>query len=273
MDLEGGTLKCRVCTGETQTLFTLPIMGKYEGTYRQCLECGTLQVENPHWLREAYTDSHLTLLDVGALHRGMNTWAGTHLIMDIWGFTRSLDWGTGDGLLPRYLRDRGFDAYGEDKYSPRTHCRAFTPPPGWTPQIITAWEVWEHWENPGEELDKILSHNPEVHLFSTELWRGQGRDWGYLAPTEGQHITFYTPDALRRMSESRGYAVYGLGRETFIMFRRTEQNMIRAHIATALWNGWRWESLRGTLLNSSAPGIGRDAGIVLSQMKGERGLK
>jgi len=262
-------MKCPVCEGETAHLFSLPVMEKYMGEYMSCSSCGSLSLRDPHWLNEAYSSSHLTLLDVGALHRGMNTWAGTRLIMDIWGFTEALDWGTGDGLLPRFLRDRGLNGYGEDKWSPRTHCRAFTPPPGWEPQIITAWEVWEHWTEPRRELEELWRKNPQVHLFSTTLWRGQGPNWEYLAPTEGQHVTFYSEQGLIHLAKRQGLRVCALGPDTFIMFQDTPHNMLRAQIAASMWTGWKWDALRGALLNSPAPGIGRDSRIVMEGLRGK----
>ena len=107
------------------------------------------------------------------------------------------------------MRDRGYDFHWYDKYAKDI----FNPPFVDVPQItenydvVTAMEVFEHLENPREELPEILHHTDNL-IFTTEVIPPQVKkisDWYYFAPLTGQHITFYTPQALMRLG-----ALFGL---------------------------------------------------------------
>lgn len=66
-------------------------------------------------------------------------------------------------------------------------------------------ETLEHIENPDTFLTDLISKfQPEVIFFTTELIPESGIDptWWYLAPNDGQHITFYTATALSKLAKS-----------------------------------------------------------------------
>src|SRR5262249_27242632 len=56
-------------------------------------------------------------------------------------------------------------------------------------------------------------------LISTELYCGQAKDWWYFAPETGQHVFFYSPDAMRLIAKEVGYSLM-VGRG-FILFSRS----------------------------------------------------
>jgi hypothetical protein len=49
---------CKICHAETRAFGENLIMGKHTASYRRCVSCGFLFVEQPHWLPEAYSDAH-----------------------------------------------------------------------------------------------------------------------------------------------------------------------------------------------------------------------
>jgi hypothetical protein len=118
---------------------------------------------------------------------------------------RILDWGGGEGLLVRLLRDVGLPAYHWDKYAENLYAIGFEGDPADQYAMITAFEVYEHFANPREEIDAIFEHRPEVHLLSTSLYRGQGDEWPYLNPGNGRHVFFYSREALSQIAYFFGY--------------------------------------------------------------------
>ena len=53
-----------------------------------------------------------------------------------------LDWGGGDGLLVRLLRDAGLDAYHHDRYADNLYAAGFEGDPTKRYSMVTAFEVF-----------------------------------------------------------------------------------------------------------------------------------
>jgi hypothetical protein len=70
--------------------------------------------------------------------------------------------------------------------------------------MITAFEVFEHFANPREELNFFFQLPFEYLFFSTKLYRGQGPDWWYFLE-DGQHVQFYSEKSLRMIAVDHGY--------------------------------------------------------------------
>jgi len=129
-----------------------------------------------------------------------------------------LDYGGGHGLLCRLLRDNNKDAYWFDRYCSPGYATGFTSSPADSFDLVTAFEVFEHLQNPGLDLDEIFSPRPRAVLVTTELYRGQGPDWWYLAPIEGQHVFFYSLAGVERIARRYDYNVL-IGRGFILFFR------------------------------------------------------
>jgi hypothetical protein len=204
MDTISGSV-CRLCGGVLEPAFRATIMDKYEIGYFKCLACESLQTEPPHWLEEAY-DSHLGQLDLGAVQRNLANQAACCLTARLWGCRNALDYGGGDGLLCRMLRDHGVNCYVSDKYGDPTYAQTFTEPDFATPDIVFSFEVFEHFARPAHELAEVFDRGATVILASTGLYRGQGPDWFYLSRASGRHVFFYSPKAIGQIGERFGYA-------------------------------------------------------------------
>jgi hypothetical protein len=213
---------CRLCGGPTAAKFDLPLMNSPRHCqYFECAQCGSLQTEAPDWLAQAYGGGNLSELDTGAALRvwGLSrlVWAVSKLLLPDKTAPKLLDFGGGDGLTCRLLRDLGFDAYSTDTYTRPTYGAGFEGPlqPGY--DVITAFEVWEHLPQPQETLAEIFAQRPALHIATTQLFKGQGTDWWYLMPDSGQHVFFYSPKALRMVAERFGYHVlFGRGYHVFL---------------------------------------------------------
>lgn len=204
----GTASECRLCGGETSVAFRAPLLGRDTG-YHRCRRCGGLQTDQPDWLDEAYSGGHLSGRDTGAVERCLRAQAFVFVVARVLGLPRDstiLDFGGGSGLLCRLLRDQGFDAYIEDEHSNIELAKAYAATVEDGPfDIITAFEVAEHLSHPGKVFKRLLSARPRVLLIATETYRGQGADWHYLAPSDGQHIFFYAPESMQYIAETGGY--------------------------------------------------------------------
>jgi hypothetical protein len=176
-----------------------------------------MQTEEPYWLTEAYSDTTLSI-DPGAAQRVLDCVALTHSVMKLFGCRTSLDYGGGSGLLCRLLRDIGHDAYWYDGYTAPGYATGFESSPQKYHDIVTSFEVVEHFSNPRTDWDALFAARPKVLLIMTWLYQGENADWWYIAPEEGQHIFFYSREAIALIGRRYGYVP--LICNGFILFSR-----------------------------------------------------
>jgi hypothetical protein len=196
--------RCRLCDGEVRLRFSTQVLARHAVAYSLCLACGSLQTEPPYWLKDAY-EHNLALLDTGAAQRNLTNLSAAYAVARLLGLRDILDFGGGDGLLCRLLRDYGLNCYLEDKYAKASYALAFTHQDFEKPELLLAFEVLEHFENPQQELQRLFQHNPKALLASTEPYAMQNADWWYLAPETGQHVFFYSHAAMRLIAKTWGY--------------------------------------------------------------------
>ena len=126
-----------------------------------------------------------------------------------------LDDGAGYGMFVRRMRDLGYNFHAYD-----LHCRnmfaeqfAVVDLAGKHFDFTTAYEVFEHLENPLSVAKTIFAHNDNL-LITTELVPRPTphlSDWWYYAPEHGQHISFFTLEALRLIADAGGRLFYTNG--------------------------------------------------------------
>lgn len=214
-------IPCRLCGGPSAQRFRKTILRTHDVGFYECRECGSLQSEEPYWLEESYSDGR-RVLDTSAALRAQKLQALTWFVAKSFGLDAShpvLDWGAGDGLFVRMLRDAGLDAHHWDPYSENLYAAGFEGDRESRYAMITAYEVWEHLPNPGEELAKIFAIGPRIHMATTGLYTGQGPEWDYLNPLTGRHVFFYSRRAVDRLARDAGYQVEVFGNKLLLFYR------------------------------------------------------
>jgi hypothetical protein len=217
MTSKASTMDCRLCGGLATNVFNQTILRKYEVGYYRCATCSSLQTEDAYWLDEAYRNS-LSCLDTGRAQRNLNDLAVCFFVSKLYKLKNIIDFGGGDGLLCRFLRDYGLNCFVKDKYAAPTYAQGFTEPNFQKPDLVVAFEVLEHFSNPEKDLDDLFSSNPQVLFASTSIYTNEQSDWWYLAPETGQHIFFYSKDALHLIANKYGYRLLLNG--DFVLFVR-----------------------------------------------------
>jgi hypothetical protein len=200
---------CRLCDGNARYQFSHRILARYQAAYFQCQDCGSLFTEPPTWLDEAYSFPG-TVMDVGSALRPLQNWLLLVTAFGRAGLDRTapyIDFGANTGLLARLLRYSGYNFSSYEKYvvpyySDYNHMLSLV---GQTCYVMTAFEVFEHFAEPGREFGALFQTTPTVVIASTQLYAGQGRDWDYLSPFCGQHVFFYTAEAMAWIATKYGY--------------------------------------------------------------------
>lgn len=206
---------CRICRGRLRPSFESAVLDTVPVQYARCLACDSLLLPSPTWLEEAYTRKIVPDPDFGALtrtlfvHRCLRR-LRSRTIGLLPKRSRTLDIGTGRGLLLRMLLDDGHDAWGFDPYphSVFAEDRIQTTLPEGPFALITAIEVLEHTVDPVDFLKSLRARlAPDgILALSTELYDSSrhGPDWAYLAPVHGQHITLFSRTGLHRATQAAG---------------------------------------------------------------------
>jgi hypothetical protein len=226
-------VRCRLCSGDLLPVFEKLVMRQLRVAYFRCTQCGSLQTERPYWLTEAYSPT-APPLDLQAMGRALAVRSFTYRVLDLLAIPRQvtlIDWGAGNGILVRLLREAGTDAYCYDKYVRPLFTEARTPPAKC--DVITAFEVWEHFADPLAETDSIFGHRPAIHIVSTEFHSGQSEDWAYLHPEIGRHTFFYSEGALHFVAQRHGYDVI-CGSRFAVFFVGTIKASVRGELRALL---------------------------------------
>jgi len=226
---------CRLCGGAAFARFAAPVLERYEVSYWRCTDCGSLQTDPPYWLEEAYARVELAA-DLGMAARTLQMAQFMSLVLriaDLGSSASCLDYGGGNGLFCRMMRDQGFDFWNHDKYVTPFYCSGFVVERPTAPfAVVTSFEVFEHLAAPAHEIDSIFALKPELWIFSTQLYRDHGADWDYLARANGRHVFFYSARALESLAGRRGY-VFVPGRQIHAFIKKDADGGLRRPTARA----------------------------------------
>ena len=111
-------MNCKICNKKTQQIFEKTVLDKYRVKYYKCENCKFIFTETPYWLNEAYKNP-FTKSDTGLLSRPLTYGKVIEniILSHFKPEEKFLDYGGGNGLMVRYLRDLGFNFYRQDKFA------------------------------------------------------------------------------------------------------------------------------------------------------------
>lgn len=222
-------MDCKICTSESPYLFEAKVLNKYNVTYYKCEQCGFIQTEAEYWLEEAYGNA-ITKLDIGMIYRNLDLSKKTEntILNNNFDYTQKfLDYGGGYGMFVRLMRDKGFNFYRHDLYCDNIFAEYFDIKDlegNASFELLTAFEVFEHLQDPKKEVEKMLTYSDSI-LFSTELQPNQSLshpdDWWYFVPETGQHIAFYSLEALKNLANYFSLNLYSNNVNLHLLTRKT----------------------------------------------------
>lgn len=200
-------MNCRVCGDELTTSFADAYLLRRNVNYFDCASCGYVQTEEPAWLEEAYAFA-INISDTGIMSRNLSNVSLVLATLAVLSNRKSVvvDYAGGHGFLVRLLRDAGIDALWADPYSENLVARGFEYHGGRQPSLVTAFEAFEHFVSPVEEMERLLAIAPNI-LLTTNLIATPApkpNDWWYYGLDHGQHIGFYRVQTLRYLADKFG---------------------------------------------------------------------
>jgi hypothetical protein len=193
-------LQCPICAGSAKGTLQVDIQNERSEPLFQCLECSFYFFDHPDWLKQSFTDA-LHELDLGSVSRCL-------LVADFvtavfsphrTGY-RALDWGGGDGLLTRVLRERGVDCVWYDPFAKPRFVGDAVYQANTELDVTVASEVFLHLTDPVSTLRFLLSHSDVVVATAVVPPKSLYPEWWYLMPETGQHVAFYPKSALKELA-------------------------------------------------------------------------
>lgn len=222
-------MNCKICGSKTNEIFKAQVIWKHDVTYYQCDKCKFIQTENPYWLDEAYKEA-ISSLDIGYITRNiMYSEITSSLIKHFYHRNnRFLDYGGGYGMFVRLMRDKGFDFYRQDMYCENLFSKYLDISDieegvNKKFKLLTAFEVFEHLENPISEIEKMLTYSNSI-LFSTEIipktQLNNSNDWWYFSPESGQHISFFSKESFDEIKRKFNCSIYSDGHSLHLITKK-----------------------------------------------------
>ena len=198
------SVKCNICHSDSFPLGKVIVLNKYNVQYYSCENCGFIQTKSPYWLDDAYS-SAIARSDIGLISRNVKLAGLCSALIPILnsGKMPFLDYGGGNGMFVRMMRDKGFDFYWCDKYASNQFADGFDAVQDMKFSILTAFEIFEHLPQPLEAIANMFKYSDTV-IFSTRLlpyWNINPSDWWYFTLDTGQHVSLYTRKSLEIIAE------------------------------------------------------------------------
>jgi hypothetical protein len=190
---------CKICENPSSAFDRSLILNKYEIGYYSCGNCGFIQTELPYWLEEAYS-SAIARSDIGLIGRNikLSNFCSAFIPIISNRDEQYLDYGGGNGMFVRMMRDKGFEFYWQDVYASNQFAEGFEAPENKKFSLLTAFEVFEHLAHPLETINDMLNYSDTL-IFTTRLlphWNIKPNDWWYFTPDTGQHVSLYSRESL-----------------------------------------------------------------------------
>ncbi len=227
-------MQCRICASVADPFGEAVILAKYKVQYFRCRLCGFVQTEEPFWLSEAYS-SAIASLDVGIMIRNLHNADFTAAIISLLfpSSTRYLDFAGGHGTLVRMMRDRGFDFRWCDGYAENKFARGFEHVEGKQYDLVTAYEVLEHFAHPLDEFHSLMTYGENLLVSTLPLPDPPPSppNWWYYAVSTGQHISFYSHRTLRWLADRFGFKLLSHGEHH--LFSRSAKNTVLFRLAVS----------------------------------------
>jgi len=261
-------MNCRLCDAPMQPFGESQILRKYAARYQRCTACGYVCAEDPFWLEEAYA-APTPSTDTGRVTRNIELADRVGPLIDLYWprAQRFLDYGGGDGLFVRLMRDRGYDFRWHDPYSTPVFAGVPHADMQENYDLVTAFEVFEHAPDPRSFIESMLARAP-VLIFSTELVPATDNrpgEWHYYTPEGGQHISFLTRAGLDALAQRAGLQAASDGRWLHVLSRERVSDRWLRRLEKRRWQrAVRWWMRRRGVKRRTL--IATDAEAVVASM-------
>ena len=125
----------------------------------------------------------------------------------------------------------GLDFYWNDPYADNLFSIGFEMDQDGKYEAITSFESFEHFVNPCDDFEKMISKSKNV-LITTTLRQEcavPDKDWWYYGKDHGQHVSFYSPKTLKFLADKYDLNIYTDGLY-FSLFTKKKINRLTAKV-------------------------------------------
>ena len=218
-------IECKICGNENRFIFSAIILNKYAIKFFFCDFCRFLETEKPFWLDESYEES-INRCDTGIIQRNLHySIISSNIIFNF--FDRNmdfLDYAGGYGIFTRLMRDIGYNFFWYDPFTKNIVAKGFEFVQDTKIELITSFEAFEHFLDPLKSIESMINISPNI-LFSTVLLPSpipEPPNWWYYGLNHGQHISFYSLETLKFLSNKLNLNLYTNNRDLHLL---TEKKM------------------------------------------------
>ena len=197
-------IKCRCCEKNNSfKIFSAELLSK-KVEYFECENCRYVFTEEPTWLDEAYKNS-MNDSDTGIMSRNLSNISSVMATLTMLRNRNStiVDYAGGYGYLVRLLRDIGVNALWSDPYAKNLFAKGFEYKNNDSAKIVTAFEAFEHFVKPCEEMAKLVNIAPNILITTSIIPKPTPKplDWCYYGLDHGQHIGFFRFETLKYIAD------------------------------------------------------------------------
>ena len=247
-----------MCYSESKFTFTKLILNKYKVNYYECNACKSLQTEEPYWTTELYENSNLVKEDFGVMYRLFRNQEKIFILSKLLGLKKGLDWGGGDGILCRSLRDYCLNFYTVDKFTNSSYAQEFIISDYSSLDLITSLEVFEHLDKPKNDIDFLFNLNSKTIFIQSKLYKNQNKDWDYLYADHGEHIFFYSEIALEAIAKKFNYELKIYNNEYSLFYKKNCLSKFKLFLFSLIFNKYITKLVRIFLSIYPTRGIQKD---------------
>src|ERR1043166_3451079 len=234
---------CPICRSATTEHGRGEIRHQYERALRRCERCGFVFIENVTWLEEAYAEP-INVSDTGYVARNILCRDRVRTLIELLlnPNGRFLDHAAGYGMFRRLMRDAGYDFRWSDLYCENLFARGFEAPDDGAEryEAVTAFEVFEHWVNPLEEITKLVALT-DCLIFSTVFLPQPAPapdKWWYYGLDHGQHVSFFSRQTFEFIAGKLGFHFVSNGSDFHMLAKRPISESTFKRVDRRLWRFW-----------------------------------
>ncbi len=249
---------CPVCSGDSSLVLTYEVWAGNRACLSSCQRCSFTFVQDPRWLEGSF-NARLNDLDVGAADRSVMVAGFVRALLHSRRLRRLalLDFGGGDGLATRYLRDHGVDCRWEDPFCEPRYFVGEAPSRDAHFDLVFLSEVALHFPDPMSVLGELMTRCDRLLVTAVVPPTPIPEDWWYLMPSTGQHVAFYPIDALREMARQMSVDLVTDGRFFHMFCSKPPSTLEKLCFKSPAFALLRWKLIEISDLARRALGKGR----------------